>query len=194
MISKQRFCVMYRGMPIEGISSSSGYPIFSVHDKTMPDMSFTSYEGALSSIAYMTIDSLRTADRPEFDVNDLTVGAIEIVMREMITPMKPYDMAFQTLALATYMDISQLESIIHTCVRRGFKTVLPKMHTILLSESRFTEHLEKNVPFFVQQNIERFMDEGINTCTDEEIGAIILTSSDELLKAIHIDSLNNVSK
>lgn len=185
---------MYKGMPIEGISSSSGYPIFSVHDKTLPDMSFPSYETALSSISYMVLESLRTVSRPEFDVNDLTVGVIEVICREMPPPMSPFDMAFQSLSLATYMDLAQLESIIHTCVRRGFKTVLPKMHTILLSDSRFTEHLEKNVPFFVQQNIERFMDAGISTCTDEEIGAIILTSSDELLKAIHIDSLNNVSK
>lgn len=113
------------------------------------------------------------------------------------THISAYDEALMNIMKNQYNNPATIDryvgKIIHLCVRKGFKKTLPQMHQQLLNDPQFVELLDKHVPFFVRQNMERFMDVGISACNEEEIAAIILTTDDELLKAIRIDSLNNVS-
>lgn len=197
MIRKDVFCILYNGMPIEGFSSNGGHPIFASHDKFVPGLSFNSYESARDGLTYMIQTSL-DQEHPD-DITDmslLTIGKIEMQVNNF-THYSGYDEAFASIMKTTHNTPATLDryvgKIIHMCVRKGFKTVLPFRHQELLNDPQLVELLDKNVPFFVQQNIERFMDVGISTCTPEEIAAIILTSDDKLLNAIRIDSLN-VSK
>lgn len=198
MIRKDVFCILYNGMPIEGFSSSNGYPIFTAHDKFVPGFSFSNYESARDGLTYM-IQSLLDQDHPDniTDMSLLTIGHIEMQVKNF-SHYSAYDEALTNIMKNTYNHPATVEryvgKIIHMCVRMGFRKTLPVRHQAIINDPQFAEIFDKNVPFFVQQNIERFMDVGISTCTPEEIAAIILTSSDELLKAIRIDSLNNVSK
>lgn len=198
MIRKDVFCILYNGMPIEGFSSSNGYPIFTAHDNFVPGFSFNSYESARDGLAYM-IQSLLDQDHPDniTDMDLLSIGNISMECRHTMK-YSAYDEALTTIMKNSYHSPATVERyvgrIIHRCVRNGFRKTLPLRHVEILNDPQFAGLLDKNVPFFVQQNIERFMDVGISACTPEEIAAIILTSDDELLKAIRIDSLNNVSK
>lgn len=198
MIRKDVFCILYNGMPIEGFSSSNGYPIFVAHDKFVPGFSFNSYESARDGLTYM-IQSLLDQDHPDniTDMSLLTIGHIEMQVKNF-THYSAFDEALTNIMKNSYNNPATIEryvgKIVHRCVRLGFRTTLPMRHRDLINDPQFAKIMDENVPFFVQQNMERFMDVGISTCTPEEIAAIILTSSDELLKAIRIDSLNNVSK
>lgn len=195
MINKDVFCILYKGVPIEGFSASSGYPIFTGNDKFIPNTSFGSYESARGNLRYV-IQSLLDNNHDHTDMDDITIGNIRVECREL-GHYSVYDDVLTNIMKNSYDNPAEIEhyvgKIIHLCVRKGFRKILPDRHKDLLSEPQFVKLLDKHVPFFVQQNVERFMDVGINTCTPEEIAAIILTSDDELLKAIRIDSLN-VSK
>lgn len=195
MISKDVFCILYHGMPIEGFSSASGHPIFTSNDKFIPNYSFSSYESARDSLTYM-IQSLLDQNHDSTDMSLVSIGNIRMECREF-THISAYDEALMNIMKSQYNNPATIDryvgKIIHLCVRKGFKKTLPQMHQQLLNDPQFVELLDKHVPFFVRQNIERFMDVGISACNEEEIAAIILTTDDELLKAIRIDSLNNVS-
>lgn len=190
-MTEYRYCLMYSGQPIEGFSSANGYPIFSVHDKVMPSLSFTSYESAQNCLDFMLVESLNTYTIENLDYDKLSIGMIEVKFNQL-SHMSSFDSAFKN-ALNTNNTVI-LEKILHKCVQNGFRKILPLYCTQLTVNPQISEIYEKNVPFYVQQNMERFMDVGISTCTPEEFGAIILTSSDELLVAIQIDRYNKVSK
>lgn len=195
MINSIKYCILYDGIPIEGISN--GNPIFVVHDKQTPSFTFSSYEQAKYSITNMVITAIHhNNNNNNYDLNKLSVGTIETKVQKF-THTNVYDDVLLYVLSSEYNNEARdilVAKILQLCVRCGFRKILPLRHRQLLDTIEFKEVFDKNVPFFVQQNIERFMDVGINTCTPDEIGAIILTSTDELLEAIQIDSLNNVSK
>lgn len=196
MINKTLFCITYNGIPIEGFSSSNGYPIFTASDKYVPNLHFQNYESAKSALAYMIV-SMLGHNHDQTDMSMVNIGNIQVETKQF-AEVSVYDEALTSVLENSYNNAATVEAhvakIIHLCVRKGFRNILPLRYMEIINEPRFAEVFDKNVPFFVQQNIERFIDVGINTCNPEEIAAIILTSSDELLKAIRIDSLNNVSK
>ncbi|EAZ2022999.1 hypothetical protein BZF66_06770 [Salmonella enterica] len=190
-MTEYRYCLMYSGQPIEGFSSSNGYPIFSVHDKVMPTLSFTSFESAQSCLEYMLLESFNTFTIADLDYNKLSVGMIEVKFNQM-SHISAFDSVFKNALLAN--NTIALAKILHKCVQCGFRKILPMHCEQLMTNPQILEIYEKNVPYYVQQNMERFMDVGISTCTPEEFGAIILTTSDELLTAIQLDRYNKVSK
>lgn len=196
MISKDVFCILYSGMPIEGFSSSNGYPIFTSGEKFTPDFTFNSYDSAKHALSYVMTAVIENG-HDTADMSLLSIGAIRHECHS-VGPYSAYDEVLISMMKETYTSPERIKyfvkQIIHLCVRHGFRKTLPFKHQEIINDPQFAELFNENVPFFVQENIERFMDVGINTCTPDEIAAIILTSSDELLKAIRIDSLNNVSK
>lgn len=196
MISKTHYCILYDGMPIDGVSTSTGrsIPIFSVNTRIIPNMIFDTHSNASAFLHSILLETLNSPMMNPEDIKYLSVGNVQTTYMKFDDGVTGYDIVMDAILKNSPHYISlHLPKIIHECVKRGFRTVLPLHHNKLLTSSEFSEHLAQNVPFFVQQNIERFMDAGITTCTPDEIGAIILTSTDELLKAIQIDSFN-VSK
>lgn len=196
-MTKNVFCLLYSGMPIEGFSAASGHPIFTGNDKFIPNYSFDSYGSALNGLAYM-VQTVLDQNHDTVDTSLISIGSIKMECQDISTHISVFDTVFDNLVKtwdnSPLVSERYVKKIIYLCVRKGFRTVLPEHHQVLFTNPRFVELMDEHVPFFIQQNIERFMDVGISTCTPEEIAAIILTSSDELLKAIRIDSLNNVSK
>ena len=196
-MTKNVFCLLYRGMPIEGFSSASGHPVFTGNDKFVPNYSFSTYESAVNGLTYM-VQAVLDQNHDTVDTSLISIGTIKMECHDMESPLSVFDTVLDNLVKTwdnnPLISERYAKKIIHMCVRKGFRTVLPEHHQVLFTNPLFVELIDKNVPFFVQQNIERFMDVGISTCTPDDIAAIILTSDDELLKAIRIDSLNNVSK
>lgn len=196
-MTKSVFCILYAGLPIEGFSTDSGYPIFSTHDKFLPSMHFNTYSQAQETLHLLVLGTLDIKGNAVFEHEKISIGMIEVKINEG-AKTSVYDDSIDRISINSYSTQAQkdrnISKIIHKCVREGFRKILPIRHNDIITRPEFAELYDKNVPYFVQQNIERFMDVGIDTCTPDEIAAIILTSSDELLEAIQIDSLNNVSK
>jgi len=189
----------YDGMPIDGISTSTGkaIPIFTANNKILPNMNFDSIAQVEQFLHNILLETLNSPDDQYTKVSKFGIGTISVKMDILPTEHTGYDKVLNNLLKGSTGNVltkRYIGNILLKCVREGFRTTLPQMHMKIFEIPEISDILEKNVPFFVQENIERFMDVGINTCTPDEIAGIILTSTDEQLTAIQIDSLNNVSK
>jgi hypothetical protein len=189
----------YDGMPIDGISTSTGkaIPIFTANNKILPNMNFDSIAQVEQFLYNILLETLNSPDDQYTKVSKFGIGTISVKMDILPTEHTGYDKVLNNLLKGSTGNVltkRYIGNILLKCVREGFRTTLPQMHMKIFEIPEISDILEKNVPFFVQENIERFMDVGINACTPDEIAGIILTSTDEQLTAIQIDSLNNVSK
>lgn len=198
MISKILFCILCKGFPIDGVSTSTGrsIPIMTFGTKLYPNLTFDDRSSAERSLHQILLLTLTSKLEDRISVDDFSIGILQTTSTADYSTLKGYDLVLDNLLKNNnQQDIKTLVPlIIHQCVIRGFSTVLPLTHRELFDNPDLSRYIDDNVPFFVRQNMERFTHVGINTCTPEEIGAIILTSTDELLKAIQIDSFNKASK
>lgn len=198
MISKTLFCILCKGIPIDGVSTSTGItiPLMTFGDKLYPNLTFNNRDSAERHLHQILLGTLVSSLDERTNIGDFSIGMLTTTSMLDYSPINGYDLVLDNLlkTLNKYDLDAYVPPIIHQCVIKGFATVLPVMHGKLFDNPVLSRYIDDHVPFFVHQNMERFKNVGINTCTPEEIGAIILTSTDELLKAIQIDSFNKSSK
>lgn len=75
-------------------------------------------------------------------------------------------------------------------IRHGFRVL--GINTVqdaeqLISDPKYKELFDDILPMHVRENLDRFIQSGTKTCSDDDKGAIIFTSTEEMLNRIEFD-------
>lgn len=85
-----------------------------------------------------------------------------------------------------YNSISNMTGLVKTMVKFGFGDFCNSIDEVhkLLDDHKYTGVLDLNMPPYMRDNPELFMDTGILTCDGDLKGAILLTTPDDMLDAL----------
>lgn len=85
-----------------------------------------------------------------------------------------------------------VRGLLKCSVLNGWKVVGLVKETILdtLQNPKYSNIVENSVPMHMIENFDLFWDNGLKTCSPEELGAIMLTSSNHVLEFLEVDKYN----
>lgn len=86
-----------------------------------------------------------------------------------------------------YNSIVNMAGLVKTMVKFGFGDFCNSIKEVqtLLNDPKYTSVLDLNMPPYMRDNPELFMDSGILTCNGDLKGAILLTTPDDMLDALN---------
>ena len=192
-----KFVIVYRDHIIVDNISNSGYPVYS--GKT--NMTFDTYESARSFLHHQIQIVIQHDDKnlcfDELECYSVQQLRIQSTKINYLSPFIEYvsDIFYKgnptPISIDSYQGIKAREAL-RTAVRYGFGIFgfPPDTLNELLNGGKYSTIVESVVPKHMIYNIENFMDVGIKTCNQDELGAIILTSTNEILEYIGIDRYN----
>lgn len=87
---------------------------------------------------------------------------------------------------SSYNTLSNMTGLVKTMVQYGFGNFCYSIKDvqIMLNDPKYTGVLDLNMPPYMRDNPELFMDAGILTCNGDLKGAILLTTPDDMLDAL----------
>lgn len=185
--NQNKYCIVYQNSMVINDINSDGTPCISTH----PWYFNTEYE-ARDALRQMVSTAI-TINAPQLDMYKLDMYTIQNrIVQYFITPNPR---ALTELAYSLMSDKSNdLERmcILRVGVTMGFNKLglAEDMIKNILTDPKYKDIVEKVVPRHMIENIDNFMDVGIKSCSNDELGAIMLTSSEDLLKFIEIDRYN----
>ena len=193
---KTTYYVVYdKCIVVEGFHPT-GMPIYS----TRNGLSFSSYDSAMS---YLTtqLQYLVTTSPDAVILQELT----KYEVMQMTTSYQPMGYPGHTMCNAWVRNFDDGVSYddrtagFHVCrgllkcaVLNGWNSVGLPTEKILetLRNPKYSNIVECTVPSHMIENFDTFMEHGIKTCDPDELGAIMLTSSEKILSFLEVDKYN----
>lgn len=193
---KTSYYIVYdKSIIVEGFHPT-GMPIYS----TRNGLNFASYDAAMSFLNSQ-LQYLVTTSPDIVILQELT--KYEVV--QMVTNYIPMGIPGHSVCNAWVRNFDNgivyddgtagfhvCRGLLKCAVLNGWKCVGLPAVTILdtLRNPKYSNIVECTVPSHMIENFDTFMEHGIKTCDPDELGAIMLTSSEKILSFLEVDKYN----
>lgn len=182
------YCIVYQGdIAIDGMHMN-GQPIFSQSSY----LKFPTESAAYSYLHANIMGAIKAgADLDPMYLSMYTIDFVRMQNNPVVSNLSETITSWYCID-STMVSEEDKMAILRYAVINGFNYA--KVHIEFLDEvltsPKYSDIVSKVVPRHMIENKEQFMTVGIKYCPKDELGAIIMTSSDDLLQYIGIDRFN----
>lgn len=189
---KIKYRLYYFGLMVDGISTV-GSPIIN----TDPKLYFDTMNAAMSFLKSCTYSVMEYNHSKLNDMRNYHI--VEEHISEVNIKYDPILGQIDDMISGFIVNEKVFSGILLNGITYGFKNLgfstFEKLNTVL-NNPKYSTVIEKTVPGYILSNLEDFYEtEGISTCSQDVLSAIILTSDDDMLNRLEINKyIKNTSK
>lgn len=186
---QERYCIVYGGNTIIDGIQPTGEPIFS----SLSPRSFYTASEATEFLRTQFLMCMKL-NQPGFKVHYMQMYSIKMVKTQYIhmsgdvsqLAVSWYGLMSESMALEEKMAVLRLSVLYGFDISQTNETFIQEV----LTSPKYSDIVTRVIPPHMIENIDNFRKVGIATCPKDELGAIMLTSSEDLLQYIGIDRYN----